>query len=149
MPSVKYAIKLTEKEKERLIEIVTTGQAPARTILRANILLASDRSSKNYMTIAKIAEAYHISPATIGVIRATYVKEGFERVFQRKKREAPPVPAKVTDEVEAHVIAIACGAPPEGHKKWTLHMIAEKCVELNYIDSISHTTVAHILKKRI
>ena len=72
---------------------------------------------------------------------------GLERVLTRKKRETPPVPVKVTGEVEAHVIALACGAPPEGYEKWSLRLLADKCVELNYIDSISHTTVANILKK--
>ena len=147
MPSVKYVIELTDAEKERLIEIVTTGTASARTILRANVLLASDRHNKNYMTVAKIAEVYHTTPTTIEKIRATYENEGLEKVLTRKKRETPPVPAKVTGEVEAHIIALACGAPPEGYEKWSLRLLADKCVELNYIDSISHTTVANILKK--
>ena len=147
MPAVKYVIELTEAEKERLKEIVTTGTAPARTILRANVLLASDRNNKNYMTVAKIAEVYHTTHTTIEKIRATYDNEGLERVLTRKKRETPPVPAKVTGEVEAHVIALACGAPPEGYEKWSLRLLADKCVELNYIDSISHTTVSGILKK--
>lgn len=147
MPSVKYVIELTEAEKERLLEIVTTGKVPARTILRANVLLASDRNNKTYMTVAKIAEAYHTTPTTIEKIRAMYENEGLERVLTRKKRETPPVPAKVTGEVEAHVIALACGAPPEGYEKWSLRLLADKCVELNYIDAISHTTVANILKK--
>lgn len=147
MPSVKYVIELTETEKEGLIEIVTTGTAPARTILRANVLLASDRNNKNYMTVAKIAKVYHTTHTTIEKIRATYENEGLERVLTRKKRETPPVPAKITGEVEAHVIALACGAPPEGYEKWSLRLLADKCVELNYIDSISHTTVSDILKK--
>lgn len=147
MPSVKYAIELTAAEKERLLKIIATGKAPARTILRANVLLASDRNSKTYMTVAKIAEVYHTTPTTIEKIRAAYENEGLERALTRKKRETPPVPAKVTGEVEAHIIALACGTPPEGYEKWSLRLIADKCVELNYIDAISHTTVANILKK--
>ncbi len=105
MPSLKYVIKLSSQDKAELMDIVTKGKSPARTILRANILLA------------------------------------------RKKRETPPVPAKVTGEVEAHVIALACGKPPKGYSKWTLRLLANKAVELGYIDSISHVTVSNILKK--
>ena len=57
------------------------------------------------------------------------------------------IPAKVTGEVEAHVIALACGQPPEGYSKWTLRLLANKTVELGYIESISHVTVSTILKK--
>ena len=76
MPSVKYVIELTAIEKERLLEIVTTGKAPARTILWANVLLASDRNNKTYMTVAKIAETYYTTPTTIEKIRAMYENEG-------------------------------------------------------------------------
>ena len=65
----------------------------------------------------------------------------------RKKREAPPVPAKVTGEVEAHIIALACSTSPEGYSKWTLRLLANKTVELGYIESISHVTVSSVLKK--
>ena len=147
MPSIKYVIELTEADRKELSDIITKGQAPARTILRANVLLASDHNSKNYMTVAKTAEVYHTTTTTVQHIRASYVDGGLEKTLNRKKRETPPVPAKVTGEVEAHMIALACGTPPEGYEKWSLRLIAEKCVELNYIDSISHTTVARILKK--
>lgn len=60
-----------------------------------------------------------------------------------------PVPPKVTGDVEAHIIALACGDPPEGYEKWTLRLLADKCVELNYAESLSHMTVSRILKKRI
>ena len=147
MPSIKYVIELTEADRKELRNIITKGQAPARTILRANVLLASDRNSKNYMTVAKMAEVYHTTTTTVQHIRASYVDKGLEGTLNRKKRETPPVPAKVTGEVEAHIIALACGTPPEGYEKWSLRLIAEKSVELNYIESISHTTVARILKK--
>ena len=147
MPSIKYVIDLTEADRKELIDIITKGQAPARTILRANILLASDHNSKNYMTVAKMAETYHTTTTTVQHIRASYVDGGLKRALHRKKRETPPGPAKVTGEVEANIIALACGTPPEGYEKWSLRLIAEKCVELDYIESISHTTVARILKK--
>ena len=76
-----------------------------------------------------------------------YCKNGLEATINRKKRETPPIPAKVTDEVEAHIIALACGQPPDGYSKWTLRLLANKTVELGYIESISHVTVSTILKK--
>ena len=147
MPSFKYVIELSDKDKEELLEIVTKGTSPARTILRANILLASDRRSDKYMTVSEIADAYHTTPTTVQTVRTSYCEKGLEATIHRKKRETPPVPPKVTGEVEAHVIALACGQPPEGYSRWTLRLLADKTVELGYIDSISHVTVSNILKK--
>ena len=147
MPSIKYVIELSAEEKAKLTEIVTKGNSPARTILRANILLASDRQSEKYMTVSEVSKAYHTTPTTVQNVRTSYCEKGLEATIHRKKRETPPVPAKVTGEVEAHVIALACGKPPEGYAKWTLQLLANKTVELGYIDSISHTTIRTILKK--
>ena len=149
MPSIKYVIELSNQEKVRLMEIVKKGNSPARTILRANILLASDKQNDKYMTVSEIANAYRTTPTTVQTVRASYCKNGLEATITRKKRETPPIPAKVTGEVEAHIIALACGQPPEGYSKWTLRLLANKTVELGYIESISHVTVSTILKKRI
>ena len=147
MPSIKYVIELSNPEKVRLMEIVKKGNSPARTILRANILLASDKQSDKYMTVSEIANAYRTTPTTVQTVRASYCKKGLEATITRKKRETPPIPAKVTGEVEAHIIALACGQPPEGYSRWTLRLLADKTVELGYIESISHVTVSNILKK--
>ena len=147
MPSIKYVIELSNQEKVRLMEIVKKGNSPARTILRANILLASDKQSDKYMTVSEIANAYRTTPTTVQTVRTSSCKKGLEATITRKKRETPPIPAKVTGEVEAHVIALACGQPPEGYSKWTLRLLANKTVELGYIESISHVTVSNILKK--
>ena len=147
MPSLKYVIELSAQDKAELIDIVTKGKSPARTILRANILLASDRGSERYMTVSEISKAYHTTPTTVQTVRTSYCEKGLEATINRKKRETPPVPAKVTGEVEAHVIALACGEPPEGYSRWTLLLLADKAVELGYIESISHVTISTILKK--
>ena len=147
MPSFKYVIELSTQDKEYLLDIVTKGTSPARTILRANILLSSDKNTDKYMTVAEIANAYHTTPTTVQNVRASYCETGLEATIKRKKRETPPVPAKVTGEVEAHIIALACGEPPEGYARWSLRLLADKTVELGYIDSISHSTVSSVLKK--
>ena len=147
MPSVKYIIELSNEDRKRLTDIVTKGNSPARIILRANILLASDRNNTKHMTVAEIAENYHTTPTTVQNVRVSYAEKGLEATISRKKRTTPPVPPKVTGEVEAHIIALACGEPPEGYEKWTLRLLADKCVELNYAESLSHMTVSRVLKK--
>ena len=147
MPSLKYVIELSAEDKAKLTGIVTKGKSPARTILRANILLASDRGNEKYMTVSEISKVYHTTPATVRNVRASYCEKGLEATINRKKRETPPVPAKVTGEIEAHIVALACGEPPEGYSKWTLRLLADRTVELGYIDSISHVTISTILKK--
>ena len=147
MPSIKYKIELSNEDRAELIDIVTKGRSPARTILRANILLASDRQSENYMTVSEIARTYHTSHTTIQTVKSSYCTKELEATLNRKKRETPPVPAKVTGEVEAHIIALAYGEPPKVYSKWTLRLLAEKTVELGYIESVSHSTVSSVLKK--
>lgn len=147
MPSFKYLIELSDADRKELNDIVSKGCSPAKTILRANILLASDRNSNKYMTVAELAETYHTTPTTVQNVRTGYCEKGLAATLNRKKRETPPIPAKVTGEVEAHIIALACGAPPEGYSKWTLRLLADKTVELGYVEEISHVTVSRILKK--
>ena len=147
MPSVKYVIELSDADRKTLLDIVAKGSSSARTILRSNILLASDRNAKKRMTVAQIAEAYHTTPTTVQNVRTSYANEGLEATIYRKKRKTPPVPAKVTGEVEAHIIALACSEPPEGYERWTVRLLADKCVELSCVESLSHMTVSRILKK--
>ena len=147
MPSVKYIIELSDAERKTLQSIVTKGKSPAKAILRANILLASDKSSKKYMTVAEIAEVYHTTPTTVQTVRTSFCEKGLEETLSRKKRETPPVPAKITGDVEARVIALACSNPPAGYAKWTLRLLADQTVELGYVETISYVSIARILKK--
>lgn len=147
MPSVKYLIELSDADRKTLKNIVAKGSSSAKSILRANILLASDRNAKKKMTVAQIADVFHTSPTTVQTVRASYVNNGLEATIYRKKRKTPPVPAKVTGDVEAHIVALACSEPPEGYERWTVRLLADKCVELNYVESLSHMTVSRILKK--
>ena len=96
MPSFKYVIELSDQDKATLMEIVKKGNSPARTILRANILLASDKRNDKYMTVSEIADAYRTTPTTVQTVRTSYCEKGLEATINRKKRETPPIPAKVT-----------------------------------------------------
>lgn len=147
MPSFKYVIELSDADQAILNDIVSKGTSSARTILRANILLASDKNSKRYMTVAEIAEVYHTTPTTVQNVRTSYFEKGLDATIIRKKRETPPVPAKITGDIEARIIALACGNPPEGYSKWTLRLLANQTVELGYIDEISYVSIMRILKK--
>lgn len=147
MPSVKYLIELPASERKSLEDIVTKGKAPAKTILRANILLASDRNATRRMTVAEIAEIYHTTPTTVQTVRSKYSQTGLSETINRKKRETPPVAPKVTGDVEAHIIALCCSEPPKGYSRWTVRLLATRCVELGYVESINYSTISRTLKK--
>lgn len=149
MPIQRYEVSLSATERKRLAKIVKSGRMPARTILRANIILAVDKNGKKPMTVQEAAIAFNTSAATVQNVRTCYGERGLDATLNRKKRETPPVEAKVTGEVEAHIIALARGEAPEGYAKWTLRLLADRSVKLGYVDSISHTQVGRILKKRI
>ena len=147
MPIQKYEISLSATERKQLTKIVKSGAMPARTILRANILLAMDKNGKKPMTVQEAAIAFNTSSTTVQNVRTSYGEKGLDATLNRKKRDTPPVEAKVTGEVKAHIIALACAEPPKGYAKWTLRFLADRFVKLGYIDSISHTQVGRILKK--
>lgn len=148
MPTVKYRMCLSPEERNTLLSLVSKGTASARAIMHANILLAADENNpggkKSEMEIAKL---FHVNQQTVHSIRKRYAKHGLAAAVDRKKRETPPVEPKITGDVEAKIIALSCSSPPEGRSRWSLRLLADKAVELNYIDSISHEAVARLLKK--
>lgn len=147
MAASKYEIDLSDEERDRLVGLVTKGVGSARSILRAHILLASDTNRKEGMRVTEIASAYHTSRTTVENVRRSYVNRGLEATLVRKQRTTPPRKRKLTGDVEEHIIALACSEPPEGYARWTVRLLAEKTVELGYIDSISAMSVSRILKK--
>lgn len=149
MPKVKYHVRLSKKERTKLLEIVSKGSASARTIMRANVLLAADENSPNGKKHeAEIAELFNVHPQTVHTIRKEYTEKGLDATINRKKRGTPPVEPKITGEVEAKIIALSCSSPPHGRSRWSLRLLADKSVELGYVDSISHEAVGRLLKKR-
>ena len=149
MPKVKYQVHLTDEERNNLLDLVTKGTATARAIMRANVLLALDKNSPGgRKSEEQIAELFHVHRQTVHNIRKTYAENGITSAIGRKKRETPPVEPKITGEVEAKIIALSCSSPPEGRSRWSLRLLADKAVELNFIGSISHEAVGRLLKKR-
>lgn len=147
MPKKKYTIELTDKERKFLARLIKNGSATAKTILRANIILSSGGSVSKALTVSKTAEVFHTTPTTVQNIRTVYAKAGLDAALYRKKRNTPPVPAKVTGEVEARIIALCCSAPPEGYARWTVRLLADRCVELGFVMSLSPMTISRTLKK--
>ncbi len=147
MPKKKYVVHLTNKERLELTKIIKTGTSPAKVINRANILLASDSSTGKPLTVAKTAQYLNTTSTTVQTVRTAFAKYGLNGALYRKKRETPPVPPKVDGNLEAYIISICCNKPPKGYERWTLRLVADKCVELGYVDSISHMTVKRTLKK--
>lgn len=101
------------------------------------------------MTVHEAALAFNTSTTTVQSVRASYAEKGLEATVARKKRITPPVPAKVTGEVEAYIIALACGAPPEGYAKWALKLLADRSVVLGYVNSIDFLTSSIPMRNKL
>jgi len=143
----KYHVTLTQAERDQLKEIIAKGKQAAAKIRRAHLLLAADESEEGLqMSDEQIKTAYHVSLRTVERLRQRFVEEGFEVALQGKSSGGPQV-IKIDGEVEAHLIALRLGPVPEGRSQWTMRLLAEKMVELEYVDSISHESVRQVLKK--
>jgi len=143
----KYHVTLSAEERTMLHDLLAAGEAAARTLTHARILLKADASVDGPgWTDEAIREALDVGLATIGRVRQRFVEESLEAALHR---QAPTRDYRhlVDGECEAHLIALACSTPPTGHQQWTLRLLADKMVELAYIDSISHETVRQVLKK--
>jgi transposase len=145
----KYHIELTEADRVELKAHIYGKSRGMVSKKRAKILLDLDESSGRRMyTTKEISARNGISEPTVFSVCKRYETGGLKGVIERKKRDKPPIPAKVTGEVEAHIIATCCSAPPEGFARWSMRMIAEKIVLDGVIDSICNETVRLVLKKR-
>lgn len=147
MPVKKYSVILTENECNKLIKIITKGSASAKMIMHANVLIAADEGNTNKQSEKEIANMYHINPQTVHTIRKTYATQGLDAALGRKKRKTPPIQPKITGDIEAKILALSCSEPPEGRSKWTLRLLADKVIELQIVESISHESVYRLLKK--
>jgi transposase len=138
----KYTVTLTDSERTLLRRLITSGKGAARRLIHARVLLKADQGLPD-QTLAFEVEVGH---ATIERIRRRFVEDGLEAALD-PRRPAKPRPHKIDGEVEAHLIAVACGAPPPGRARWSLRLLADKIVELEYLDTVSHETVRQSLKK--
>jgi len=143
----KYIVRLTPEERQELHELIKKGKAPAYRIKHANILLAVDLDGPMAWPDEKAAQAFHCVISTVAEIRQRLVMQGLAAALTRKPHAQPPRKPILDGAQEARLTALACSKPAAGRAKWTLHLLADKLVELKIVDSISHETVRKILKK--
>lgn len=145
-----YFVKLTEEERKELSKFIRSKCAKntAQCKKHAKVLLCLDENNDKAMTPYETSAKCKLHVENVYKIRKQYCTEGIDRILNRKKRETPPVPVKITGEIEAHIIAIACSTVPEGRKAWTLKMIANKIMLDEVIPHICPESVRLVLKKQ-
>ena len=145
----KYVVTLTKEERSGLKQLTSKGSHRSQKVMNALILLNCDEGKfQETRSINEVtASVLQISMRKIDRVKKRFVEEGFDIALNGRKGER--VYAKKADgDFEAHLVALSCSGPPEGFARWSLRLLADRVVELNYIDSISHETVRRVLKKR-
>ena len=143
----KYVVTLTLEERDSLLSLISLGKGPNRKLAHARILLKADQGAAGPgWTDEQMSETLEVSLSTIERVRERFVLEGLAAALKRRPSSNPRT-CKVDGEQEAHLVALSCGPAPAGHKRWTLRLLAEKMVKLEYIDTVSHETVRQVLKK--
>lgn len=144
----KYMIDLSDEQRHQLQQITKNGQAPAKKILHAQMLLLSDVGhSEGGWTDEQISSALGVHPYTVARVRKKYVTKGVAPALNRQIRPSPPVPKKLDGEKEAHLIAICCSTAPEGRARWTLSLLVNELKQRGVVTQISRETVRQTLKK--
>ncbi len=140
----KHIVRLSDNERNELKQIVSTGESSARMIRRAHILLKAEAG----WTDEAICAALEVSRQTVHDVRKQCVQDGVSQTIRRTSGRTAGSQAKALDGVaEAHLVALMCSAPPEGHCRWTLRLLANRMVSLEYVEAVSHETVRSVLKK--
>jgi len=143
----KYRVTLTAEERSELEAMISRGKADARKLAHARVLLQADEADgAPARTDQEIAAALNVSGRTVERVRQRFVEEGLQPALL--PRPTKRIYARVLDGAqEAHLIALACSKPPDGKRRWTLRLLAERVVELGYTESVTHETVRRTLKK--
>jgi transposase len=143
----KYLVRLSETERTELEALVKTGRAAARKRLHAQILLKADEGEHGpAWSDAAVSQALEVGVRTVERVRQCLVEAGLETALNGRPQARYKSP-KLDGEHEAHLLAIACSAPPAGRTRWTLRLLADRMVELAYVDTVSYETVRQVLKK--
>lgn len=147
----KYVVELTQEERERLLKLIRAGEAPARKLNRARILLKADRGEHAggagpTPSDREIAEMLETSTDTVGRVRERFWRQGLDATLERSKPDRV-YEGSFDGRSEARLIALACSEAPEGRARWSMRLLADKAVELGIVGSVSHETVRKTLKK--
>lgn len=147
MKSIRYTVKLTKPEVEELHEIVNKGSHTSQKFRAAYILLNCDEGKySSKVTNEQISKVLKVGMRTIDRVKKRFIEEGFDGVLSRRPTSRVYEP-KVDGDIEAKLVTLCCNEPPKGFAKWSLRLLADKMVELKYVESISHVTVRNVLKK--
>lgn len=144
----KYVVTLTKDERDELTALTSKGTHKSQKVLNALILLNCDRGEfqKQRSKNEDIARVLNVSMRKIDRVKKRFVVDGYDIALNGEKGSRVYA-KKVDGDFEAHLVALSCSDPPEGYARWSLRLLADKVVELNYIDSISHEAIRRILKK--
>ena len=146
MSAKKYRVQLSDKQRKRLKRLSKRGKVHARTLNHARILLLADENRpKLAMTDAQIHEILSTSQPTVVRVRKRFVTEGLSAAIEDKPRSGRP--PKFSGTHRAEITALACSDPPQGRNRWSMRLIADTLVQLEFVDNISHQTVSNVLKK--
>ena len=140
MPQKKYLVDLTDSEKLELEKLIKSGKHQSRKLTRARILLLANDGK----TDSEIVEVLQTARPTVERTRKRFVEEGLDCLQEKLRHGARP---RLDERQQAHLIAVACSPAPEGFARWTLQLLADKAVELGFVDSIAKETVRQVLKK--
>ena len=142
----KYAVRLSVEERSRLRRQTVQGQIKVRQLRRMQVLLLADENqAQGGKTDREIAEQLGIAPATVVRTRRRYVEQGLEAALSEQARSGRP--PTLSGQTRAQITALACSTPPEGYGRWSLRLLADKAVELDFVEQVSYVTVRDILKK--
>ena len=143
----KYIIELSDGERQQLEQFLSSGIAPVRMQTRARILLKSDswEGSPNW-SYEQLCAAFDVTETTVARVRRDFVEGGLERALARKKPERE-YERCLDGRAEAHLIALACSAAPQGYERWSLRLLQKRFVQLGYVEQVSHETIRTTLKK--
>jgi transposase len=146
----KYVVELTKEERERLLKLIRAGEAPARMLNRARVLLKADigehTSGGPALADREIAGMLETSSATVQRVRERFFSQGLDAALERSAPERV-YERSLDGRAEAHLIALACSEAPGGRDRWSMRLLADKAVELGIVETISHETVRKTLKK--
>lgn len=151
MPSQKkYPVVLSPEDREALERVTRSGAHSVSLVRRARVLLELDNSAGPVDERAVIAERVGVSCETIRLVSKRFVESGGDAwaTIERKQRELPPVPSKLTGEVEARLIALACSAPPAGRARWSLRLLEKQVALTEDLPDMDHSTIGRVLKER-
>lgn len=144
-----YRVTLAEKEREELFGIIKKGRHTSQAYRNAYILINTDTGEhSDKVTNGQVSKVLKVGMRTIDRVKKRFVEEGFEACLARRPTSRV-YERKLDGDVEAHLISISCGEPPQGFANWSLRLLADRMVELEYVESISHESVRTLLKKRV